>query len=95
MAKEECSGLISMSSSFAFLSHGGCPVYIYDSILMCNIPEFLSECSLFLEKLFFHVDAVYKQILLHLLYVALTEEMTWPSVKEHKMQDISWLIYDV
>jgi hypothetical protein len=38
MGVEECSGLASVSSSFAFLSNGGCPVYIYDSILMCNIP---------------------------------------------------------
>jgi len=47
------SGLAPISSSFAFLSHGGYRVYMYDSILMCNIPEFLPECSHFLAKLFF------------------------------------------
>jgi len=53
MGMGECSGLAPVSSSFAFLSHGGCPVCIYDSILMCNIPEFLPECSHFLADLFF------------------------------------------
>jgi hypothetical protein len=38
---------------FHFSKYRGCPIYLYDPILICNILEFLPECSLCLAKLFF------------------------------------------